>query len=211
MSKRRSHDAAIEARAALEAVKGEGIVYEPAAGPGVRPTMIRHWKRSLPEGAAGIFERGGKAAAAHAAHGGQSPAVVSFNTIAPDQQVQAAASISRNSAIAQSAAVINGHANTRSVQRVENGRMERLRPDVCVGNDQHVSDPRSNNGCADTCEDPGAMDNACGHKEGRFPAPLLVWCFPGSQNCACPSHESIAPVAPQRRTNGLGTSFSRLM
>jgi transposase-like protein len=46
---------------ALEAAKGEGMVSELAAEYGVRPTMIHHWKRSLPEGAAGIIERGGKA------------------------------------------------------------------------------------------------------------------------------------------------------
>ena len=62
MSKRRNHDAAFKARVALEAVKGERTVSELAAGYGVHPTMIHQWKRSLLEGAAGIFERGGKAA-----------------------------------------------------------------------------------------------------------------------------------------------------
>ena len=37
---------------------------ELAAEYGVHPTMIHQWKRSLLEGAAGIFERRGKAAAA---------------------------------------------------------------------------------------------------------------------------------------------------
>ena len=46
---------------ALEAVKGERTVSELAAEYGVHPTMIHQWKRSLLEGAAGIFERGGKA------------------------------------------------------------------------------------------------------------------------------------------------------
>ncbi len=63
MSKRRNHDAAFKARVALEAVKGERTVSELAAAHGVHPTMIHQWKRSLLEGAAGIFERGGKAAA----------------------------------------------------------------------------------------------------------------------------------------------------
>ena len=64
MSKRRNHDAAFKARVALEAVKGERTVSELAADYGVHPTMIHQWKRSLLEGAAGIFERGGKAAVA---------------------------------------------------------------------------------------------------------------------------------------------------
>ena len=64
MSKRRNHDAAFKARVALEAVKGERTVSELATEYGVHPTMIHQWKRSLLEGAAGIFERGGKAAVA---------------------------------------------------------------------------------------------------------------------------------------------------
>ena len=64
MSKRRNHDAAFKARVALEAVKGERTVSELAAEYGVHPTMIHQWKRSLLEGAAGIFERGGRAAVA---------------------------------------------------------------------------------------------------------------------------------------------------
>lgn len=63
MKKRRNHDAGLKARVALEAVKGERTVSELAAEY-VHPTMIHQWKRSLLEGAAGIFERGGKAAAA---------------------------------------------------------------------------------------------------------------------------------------------------
>ena len=63
MSKRRNHDAAFKARVALEALKGERTVSELAAAYGVHPTMIHQWKKSLLEGAAGIFERGGKAAA----------------------------------------------------------------------------------------------------------------------------------------------------
>jgi transposase-like protein len=40
MSKRRNHDAAFKARAALEAVKGDRTVSELAAEYGVHPTMI---------------------------------------------------------------------------------------------------------------------------------------------------------------------------
>jgi len=64
MSKRRNHDAAFKARVALEALKGERTVSELAAAYGVHPTMIHQWKKSLLEGAAGIFERGGKAVSA---------------------------------------------------------------------------------------------------------------------------------------------------
>ena len=64
MSKRRNHDAAFKARVALEALKGERTVSELSSAYEVHPTMIHQWKKSLLEGAAGIFERGGKAAAA---------------------------------------------------------------------------------------------------------------------------------------------------
>jgi transposase-like protein len=63
MSKRRNHDAAFKARVALEALKGERTVSELATTYEVHPTMIHQWKKALLEGAAGIFERGGKAAA----------------------------------------------------------------------------------------------------------------------------------------------------
>ncbi len=48
----------------LDAVKGERTVLELDAEYGVHPAMIHQWKRSLLEGAASIFERGGKAAVA---------------------------------------------------------------------------------------------------------------------------------------------------
>jgi transposase len=63
MSKRRNHDAAFKARVALEALKGERTVSELATAYEVHPTMIHQWKKALLEGAAGIFERDGKAAA----------------------------------------------------------------------------------------------------------------------------------------------------
>jgi transposase-like protein len=62
MKKRRNHDAGFKARVALEAVKGERTVSELAAEYGVHPTMIHQWKRALLDGAADIFERGGKTA-----------------------------------------------------------------------------------------------------------------------------------------------------
>ena len=76
MSKRRNHDAAFKARVALEALKGERTVSELATVYEVHPTMIHQWSEplcaigsspmasALLEGAAGIFERGGKSAAA---------------------------------------------------------------------------------------------------------------------------------------------------
>ena len=74
MKKRRNHDAGFKARVALEAVKGERTVSELAAEYGVHPTMIHQWSEplcaigsrtmasALLEGAADIFERGGKRA-----------------------------------------------------------------------------------------------------------------------------------------------------
>ena len=64
MSKRKQHAPEFKAKVALEALKGEETAAELASRFGVHPTMIHQWKRSLLEGAAGIFERGGKAAVA---------------------------------------------------------------------------------------------------------------------------------------------------
>ncbi|MFC0342555.1 transposase [Paracoccus niistensis] len=47
-------------RVALEAVKGERTVSELAVEYGVHPTMIHQWKKALLDGAADIFERGGR-------------------------------------------------------------------------------------------------------------------------------------------------------
>lgn len=62
MKKRRNHETGFKARLALEAVKGERTVSELAAEYGVHPTMINQWKKALMDGAADIFERGGKKA-----------------------------------------------------------------------------------------------------------------------------------------------------
>ena len=62
MKQRRNHDAGFKARVALEAVKGERTVSELAAAYEVHPTMIHQLKKALLDGAADIFERGGKTA-----------------------------------------------------------------------------------------------------------------------------------------------------
>ena len=49
---------------AWKALKGDRTVSELASAYEVHPTMIHQWQRSLFDGAAGIFERGSKAAVA---------------------------------------------------------------------------------------------------------------------------------------------------
>ena len=60
MSKRKQHSPEFKAKVALEALKGEATVSELASRFGVHPTMIHQWKRSLLDGASGVFERGCK-------------------------------------------------------------------------------------------------------------------------------------------------------
>ena len=60
MSKRKQHSPEFKAKVALEALNGEATVSELASRFGVHPTMIHQWKRSLLDGASGVFERGGK-------------------------------------------------------------------------------------------------------------------------------------------------------
>ena len=62
MSKRKNHSPEFKAKVALEALKGELRVAELSGRFGVHPTMIHSWKRTLLEGASGVFERGGKKA-----------------------------------------------------------------------------------------------------------------------------------------------------
>lgn len=60
MSKRGNYDPAFKAREALEALKSDRTVSELSGAYDVHPTMIHQWKKALLEGAADIFERGGK-------------------------------------------------------------------------------------------------------------------------------------------------------
>jgi transposase len=61
-AKRRRHDPQFKARVALEALKGIKTVQEIAKEYEVHPGQVADWKRTMQEGLAGVFERGGAGA-----------------------------------------------------------------------------------------------------------------------------------------------------
>ncbi len=64
-AKRRRHDPQFKAKVALEALKGIKTIQQIAKEYEVHPGQVADWKKTMAEGASGMFERGG---------GGDSPA-----------------------------------------------------------------------------------------------------------------------------------------
>jgi transposase len=52
---RKKHSPSVQAKVALEALKGEETMAEIASRFEVHPSQVRTWKRALVEGAAGVF------------------------------------------------------------------------------------------------------------------------------------------------------------
>jgi transposase-like protein len=61
-AKRRRHDPEFKARVALEALKGVKTIQQIAKEYEVHPVQVSDWKKTMQEGVAGVFERGGGAA-----------------------------------------------------------------------------------------------------------------------------------------------------
>jgi len=58
-AKRRRHDPEFKARVALEALKGIKTIQQIAKEYEVHPVQVSDWKKTIQEGVAGVFERGG--------------------------------------------------------------------------------------------------------------------------------------------------------
>ena len=58
-AKRRRHDPEFKARVALEALKGIKTIQQIAKDYEVHPVQVSDWKKTIQEGLAGVFERGG--------------------------------------------------------------------------------------------------------------------------------------------------------
>ena len=59
-AKRRRHDPEFKARVALEALKGIKTIQQIAKDYEVHPVQVSDWKKTIQEGVAGVFERGGE-------------------------------------------------------------------------------------------------------------------------------------------------------
>jgi len=58
-AKRRRHDPQFKAKVAIEAIKGIKTIQQIAKEYEVHPGQVADWKKTMQEGVAGVFERGG--------------------------------------------------------------------------------------------------------------------------------------------------------
>lgn len=57
-NKRQRYNPDFKAKIAIEAIKGEKTISELVAQYQIHPTLINGWKKSLMQGASGVFEKG---------------------------------------------------------------------------------------------------------------------------------------------------------